>query len=115
VSYEQSRRLLEETGAAVRLIDSAGGGIDFSGLDTVMVRTQSINSRKCLPFLYSCSYGFFICWFCNSMLLIKSWLSSSSIGIGIMHHFSVIDTNLVLSKVYSIVYVHCTLVCLSSY
>uniref|UniRef100_A0A0D3HFH8 DNA mismatch repair proteins mutS family domain-containing protein n=1 Tax=Oryza barthii TaxID=65489 RepID=A0A0D3HFH8_9ORYZ len=36
VSYEQSRRLLEETGAAVRLIDSAGGGIDFSGLDTVM-------------------------------------------------------------------------------
>uniref|UniRef100_A0A0E0EZS2 DNA mismatch repair proteins mutS family domain-containing protein n=1 Tax=Oryza meridionalis TaxID=40149 RepID=A0A0E0EZS2_9ORYZ len=39
VSYEQSRRLLEETGAAVRLIDSAGGGIDFSGLDTVMVES----------------------------------------------------------------------------
>lgn len=39
MSYEQSRRLLEETGAAVRLIDSAGGGIDFSGLDTVMVES----------------------------------------------------------------------------
>uniref|UniRef100_A0A0E0M9J8 DNA mismatch repair proteins mutS family domain-containing protein n=1 Tax=Oryza punctata TaxID=4537 RepID=A0A0E0M9J8_ORYPU len=39
VSYEQSRRLLEETGAAVRLIDRAGGGMDFSGLDTVMVES----------------------------------------------------------------------------
>ncbi|XP_015697338.1 endonuclease MutS2 [Oryza brachyantha] len=39
VSYEQSRRLLQETEAAVRLIDSAGGGMDFSGLDTVAVES----------------------------------------------------------------------------
>uniref|UniRef100_A0A0D9XLD2 DNA mismatch repair proteins mutS family domain-containing protein n=1 Tax=Leersia perrieri TaxID=77586 RepID=A0A0D9XLD2_9ORYZ len=38
VSYEQSRRLLYETEAAVRLIDSAGG-MDFSGLDTLMVES----------------------------------------------------------------------------
>ncbi|OEL31123.1 Endonuclease MutS2 [Dichanthelium oligosanthes] len=35
VSYEQSQRLLQETEAAVWLLDNAGGAIDFSGLDTV--------------------------------------------------------------------------------
>ncbi|KAF0928812.1 hypothetical protein E2562_010681 [Oryza meyeriana var. granulata] len=40
VSYEQSRRLLQETEAGVRLIDSAGGGMDFSGLDTVAVESS---------------------------------------------------------------------------
>ncbi|KAL5225886.1 hypothetical protein ABZP36_012525 [Zizania latifolia] len=39
VSYEQSRRLLQETEAAVRLLDRAGGGMDFSGLDTVAVES----------------------------------------------------------------------------
>ena len=38
VSYERSRRLLRETEAAVRLLGSSGGSLDFSGLDTVAVR-----------------------------------------------------------------------------
>ena len=40
VSYEKSQRLLQETEAAVWLLDNAGGAMDFSGLDTVAVRTQ---------------------------------------------------------------------------
>ncbi|KAL6903546.1 hypothetical protein ACP4OV_004359 [Aristida adscensionis] len=39
VSYEQSRRLLQETEAAVWLLDNAGGAMDFSGLDTVAVES----------------------------------------------------------------------------
>lgn len=39
MSYEQSRRLLQETEAAVRLLDCAGGAMDFSGLDTVAVES----------------------------------------------------------------------------
>jgi hypothetical protein len=41
VSYEQSQMLLQETEAAVSLLDNAGGAMDFSGLDTVAVRTQA--------------------------------------------------------------------------
>ena len=41
VSYEQSQRLLQETEAVVWLLDNAGGAMDFSGLDTVAVRTQA--------------------------------------------------------------------------
>ncbi|KQJ97440.1 hypothetical protein BRADI_3g30757v3 [Brachypodium distachyon] len=37
VSYERSRRLLQETEAAVRLLGTSGGSFDFSGLDTVTV------------------------------------------------------------------------------
>uniref|UniRef100_A0A452YM45 DNA mismatch repair proteins mutS family domain-containing protein n=1 Tax=Aegilops tauschii subsp. strangulata TaxID=200361 RepID=A0A452YM45_AEGTS len=36
VSYERSRKLLRETEAAVRLLGSSGGALDFSGLDTVV-------------------------------------------------------------------------------
>ncbi|PUZ38335.1 hypothetical protein GQ55_9G188100 [Panicum hallii var. hallii] len=39
VSYEQSQRLLQETEAAVWLLDNAGGAIDFSGLDTVAIES----------------------------------------------------------------------------
>ncbi|KAM0836264.1 hypothetical protein ACQ4PT_062411 [Festuca glaucescens] len=39
VSYEHSRRLLRETEAAVRLLGSSGGSLDFSGLDTVAVES----------------------------------------------------------------------------
>ncbi|KAK3153021.1 hypothetical protein QOZ80_2BG0166620 [Eleusine coracana subsp. coracana] len=39
VSYEQSRRLLQETEVAVWLLDNAGGAMDFSGLDTVAVES----------------------------------------------------------------------------
>ncbi|XP_062205323.1 uncharacterized protein LOC133907323 [Phragmites australis] len=39
VSYEQSRRLLQETEAAVWLLDNAGGAMDFSGLDTVVIES----------------------------------------------------------------------------
>jgi hypothetical protein len=40
VSYDQSHRLLQETEAAVWLLDNAGGAMDFSGLDTAAVRAQ---------------------------------------------------------------------------
>ncbi|VAH05202.1 unnamed protein product [Triticum turgidum subsp. durum] len=36
VSYERSWKLLRETEAAVRLLGSSGGALDFSGLDTVV-------------------------------------------------------------------------------
>ncbi|VAH17235.1 unnamed protein product [Triticum turgidum subsp. durum] len=36
VSYDRSRKLLRETEAAVRLLGSSGGALDFSGLDTVV-------------------------------------------------------------------------------
>ncbi|KAM3409015.1 hypothetical protein ACQJBY_001810 [Aegilops geniculata] len=39
VSYERSRKLLRETEAAVRLLGSSGGALDFSGLDTVAVES----------------------------------------------------------------------------
>ncbi|KAF8672154.1 hypothetical protein HU200_049720 [Digitaria exilis] len=39
VSYEQSQRLLQETEAAVWLLDNAGGAMDFSGLDTVAIES----------------------------------------------------------------------------
>ncbi|KAM3402665.1 hypothetical protein ACQJBY_006485 [Aegilops geniculata] len=39
VSYERSRKLLRETEAAVRLLSSSGGALDFSGLDTVAVES----------------------------------------------------------------------------
>jgi hypothetical protein len=42
VSYEQSQMLLQETEAAVLLLDNAGGAMDFSGLDTVAVSTQAV-------------------------------------------------------------------------
>ena len=37
VSDERSRTLLRETEAAVRLLGTSGGTLDFSGLDTVAV------------------------------------------------------------------------------
>eukprot|EP00267_Zea_mays_P055681 XP_020409062.1 uncharacterized protein LOC100382240 isoform X5 [Zea mays] len=39
VSYEQSQMLLQETEAAVLLLDNAGGAMDFSGLDTVAIES----------------------------------------------------------------------------
>ncbi|VAH05210.1 unnamed protein product [Triticum turgidum subsp. durum] len=39
VSYERSWKLLRETEAAVRLLGSSGGALDFSGLDTVAVES----------------------------------------------------------------------------
>ncbi|XP_044401179.1 endonuclease MutS2 isoform X4 [Triticum aestivum] len=39
VSYDRSRKLLRETEAAVRLLGSSGGALDFSGLDTVAVES----------------------------------------------------------------------------
>lgn len=48
VSYEQSRRLLQETEAAVWLLDNAGGAMDFSGLDTVAVRTRDTVNICCI-------------------------------------------------------------------
>ncbi|XP_066386837.1 uncharacterized protein [Miscanthus floridulus] len=39
VSYEQSQRLLQETEAVVWLLDNAGGAMDFSGLDTVVIES----------------------------------------------------------------------------
>ncbi|CAN6310512.1 unnamed protein product [Urochloa humidicola] len=39
VSYEQSQRLLQETEAAVWLLDNAGGAMDFSGLNTVAIES----------------------------------------------------------------------------
>ncbi|CAN6317896.1 unnamed protein product [Urochloa humidicola] len=39
VSYEQSRRLLQETEAAVWLLDNTGGAMDFSGLNTVAIES----------------------------------------------------------------------------
>ncbi|KAG2537070.1 hypothetical protein PVAP13_9NG244600 [Panicum virgatum] len=39
VSYEKSQRLLQETEAAVWLLDNAGGAMDFSGLDTVAIES----------------------------------------------------------------------------
>jgi hypothetical protein len=45
VSYEQSQMLLQETEAAVLLLDNAGGAMDFSGLDTVAVSTHYSGSQ----------------------------------------------------------------------
>jgi hypothetical protein len=53
VSYEQSRRLLQETEVAVWLLDNAGGAMDFSGLDTVAVRTQDTVIVCCLHVSYN--------------------------------------------------------------
>ncbi|KAJ1294889.1 hypothetical protein BS78_01G180700 [Paspalum vaginatum] len=39
VSYEQSQGLLQETEAAVWLLDNAGGAMDFSGLDTLAIES----------------------------------------------------------------------------
>lgn len=39
MSYEQSQMLLQETEAAVLLLDNAGGAMDFSGLDTVAIES----------------------------------------------------------------------------
>ncbi|CAN6287763.1 unnamed protein product [Urochloa humidicola] len=39
VSYEQSQRLLQETEAAVWLLDNAGGAMDFSGLNSVAIES----------------------------------------------------------------------------
>lgn len=37
LSYEESKKLLEETAAAVELIKYGAGGMEFAGLDTIMV------------------------------------------------------------------------------
>ena len=37
LSYEQSLRLLEETTAAVEMIKYGNSGLDFSGVDVVLV------------------------------------------------------------------------------
>lgn len=39
MSYEQSQGLLQETEAAVWLLDNAGGAMDFSGLDTLAIES----------------------------------------------------------------------------
>lgn len=38
VSFEESNKLLEETAAVVELINYGAGGLDFAGVDTVLVR-----------------------------------------------------------------------------
>lgn len=38
MSFEESNKLLEETAAAVELINYGAGGLDFAGVDTVLVR-----------------------------------------------------------------------------
>ncbi|OAY68185.1 Endonuclease MutS2, partial [Ananas comosus] len=39
LSYEESKKLLEETAAAVELIKYGAGGMEFAGLDTIMVKS----------------------------------------------------------------------------
>ncbi|XP_072955624.1 uncharacterized protein [Typha angustifolia] len=48
LSYEESKKLLEETAAAVELINYGAGGVDFTGVDTVLVK--SAIDRACRGF-----------------------------------------------------------------
>ncbi|KAK8963529.1 hypothetical protein KSP40_PGU005971 [Platanthera guangdongensis] len=47
--YEDSRMLLEETSAAIELINHGGGGLDFAGIDVVLVKSAIVHASKSFP------------------------------------------------------------------
>ncbi|KAK8958055.1 hypothetical protein KSP39_PZI000727 [Platanthera zijinensis] len=47
--YEDSRMLLEETSAAIELINHGGGGLDFAGIDVVLVKSAIVQASKSFP------------------------------------------------------------------
>ncbi|KAM0946783.1 putative DNA mismatch repair protein MutS, core [Dioscorea sansibarensis] len=49
LSYEQSLRLLEETTAAVEMIKYGNSGLDFSGVDVVLVKSAIYHASRGIP------------------------------------------------------------------